>query len=70
MVANLNGRPEDPHTAHIVNKLTVGLKSKLAKPIGVSMVPLDARFSTIRCKESNYANFVYVRPSQPRIKLI
>lgn len=41
----------------LVDKLTSGLKAKLAKPIGYTSVGLDARFTTIRCKESNYANF-------------
>ncbi|KAF8253844.1 Metallo-dependent phosphatase [Wilcoxina mikolae CBS 423.85] len=50
--------PEDENTALIVDKLTAGLKAKLEKPIGYTSVPLDARFTTIRCKESNIANFV------------
>ncbi|KAI5797644.1 Metallo-dependent phosphatase-like protein [Geopyxis carbonaria] len=50
--------PEDPHTAEVVDKLTAGLKAKLEKPVGFTAVPLDARFTTIRCKESNMANFV------------
>ena len=51
--------PEDSHTAHLVHNLTASLKAKLEKPIGFTSVPLDARFTTIRQRESNYANFVY-----------
>ncbi|KAG0643879.1 Metallo-dependent phosphatase-like protein [Tuber brumale] len=50
--------PEDLPTIQLVDKLTSGLKAKLEKPIGYTAVPLDARFSTIRAKESNIANFV------------
>lgn len=53
-------RSQDEATSEIVNKLTSGLKAKLAKPIGFTAVPLDARFSTVRAGESNIANFVYV----------
>jgi 5'-nucleotidase len=54
----LEAIPEDPPTAKLVDKLTAGLKAKLEKPIGYTSVPLDSRFSTIRCKESNLGNFV------------
>ncbi|RPA92859.1 Metallo-dependent phosphatase [Choiromyces venosus 120613-1] len=54
----LKETPEDPPTVQLVDKLTSGLKAKLEKPIGYTAVPLDARFSTIRAKESNIANFV------------
>ncbi|KAL7271992.1 hypothetical protein RUND412_005216 [Rhizina undulata] len=50
--------PEDPKTVALVETLNSGLKAKLEKPIGHTAVPLDARFSTIRAKESNMANFV------------
>ncbi|KAI5802624.1 5'-nucleotidase [Pyronema domesticum] len=50
--------PEDPETKEKVEKVTSGLKAKLEKPIGFTSVPLDARFTTIRAKESNYANFI------------
>lgn len=49
--------PEDEKTAQLVDKLTAGLKAKLEKPIGYTAVPLDGRFTTIRCKESNLGNF-------------
>ena len=42
----------------LVDKLTAGLKAKMSKPVGYTSVALDARFTVIRCKESNYANFV------------
>lgn len=49
---------EDPPTLKIVDQLTSALKAKLEKPIGYAAAPLDARFTTVRLKESNYANFV------------
>ncbi|PGH36389.1 hypothetical protein GX50_00724 [[Emmonsia] crescens] len=50
--------PEDPATVELVAKLTSALKSKLQKPVGYTANPLDARFTTVRRKESNIANFV------------
>ena len=50
--------PENQETIEITNKLTAKLKSKLAKPLGYTAAPLDARFTTVRLKESNYGNFV------------
>ena len=49
---------EDPSTLEVVDGLTSALKAKLEKPIGYAAAPLDARFTTVRLKESNYANFV------------
>ena len=50
--------PEDPATVELVDKLTSSLKHKLEKPIGYTAVPLDARFTTVRTRESNIGNFV------------
>jgi 5'-nucleotidase len=50
--------PEDPKTLELVAHLTESLKSKLEKPIGYTAAPLDARFTTVRLKESNIGNFV------------
>lgn len=50
--------PEDPTTVQLVDKLTSSLKTKLEKPIGYTVVPLDARFTTVRTRESNLGNFV------------
>jgi 2',3'-cyclic-nucleotide 2'-phosphodiesterase (5'-nucleotidase family) len=50
--------PEDPQTMSLVNDMTASLRSKLDKPIGYTAAPLDARFTTVRLKESNYGNFV------------
>ena len=50
--------PEDPETAQLVDKLTSSLTAKLEKPVGYAAVPLDARFTTVRTKESNMGNFV------------
>lgn len=50
--------PEDPPTVQLVDKLTSALKHRLEKPIGYTMVPLDARFTTVRTRESNLGNFV------------
>ncbi|KAI0151519.1 Metallo-dependent phosphatase-like protein [Pestalotiopsis sp. NC0098] len=50
--------PEHPETVKLVNDLTASLKVKLQKPIGYTAAPLDARFKTVRLKESNIANWV------------
>lgn len=50
--------PEDPATVKLVAKLTSSLKAKLDKPIGYTVRSLDARFSTVRRRESNLGNFV------------
>jgi 5'-nucleotidase len=49
---------EDQETIQLVEKLTQSLKAKLEKPIGYTAAPLDARFTTVRLKESNIGNFV------------
>ncbi|KAF1812353.1 5'-nucleotidase [Eremomyces bilateralis CBS 781.70] len=48
----------DPETVELVSGLTDALKAKLDKPLGWTAAPLDARFTTVRRGESNYANFV------------
>ena len=50
--------PEDSPTIKLVNDLTSSLESKLEKIIGYTAVPLDARFTTVRTRESNIGNFV------------
>ncbi|KAL8697898.1 MAG: hypothetical protein Q9201_006867 [Fulgogasparrea decipioides] len=50
--------PEDPPTVQLVDKLTSTLKHRLEKPVGYTFVPLDARFTTVRTRESNLGNFV------------
>ena len=50
--------PEDKATLELVGILTDSLKHKLEKPIGYTLSPLDARFTTVRLKESNLGNFV------------
>jgi len=45
-------------TTELVDKLTANLKTKLNKPIGYTTTPLDARFRTVRLRESNIANWV------------
>lgn len=54
----LHTTPEDQHTAEMAAHLTSALKEKLGKPIGYTLSPLDARFCTVRSKESNLGNFV------------
>lgn len=49
---------EDAATLKLVEKLTASLKSKLGKPLGYTISPLDARFTTVRLKESNMGNFI------------
>ena len=50
--------PEDPDTLRLVDKLSTSMKGKLEKPVGYTAAPLDARFTTVRLKESNLGNFV------------
>ncbi|KAH8879186.1 Metallo-dependent phosphatase [Thozetella sp. PMI_491] len=50
--------PQDQETAALADKLTAKLKKSLDKPIGWTAAPLDARFTTVRLKESNLGNFV------------
>jgi 5'-nucleotidase len=42
----------------LVGKLTSSLKDKLEKPLGYTATALDARFTTVRLKESNIGNWV------------
>ena len=48
----------DPEMQALSDKITASLKSKLEKPLGYTATPLDARFTTVRLKESNLGNFV------------
>ncbi|ETN41467.1 uncharacterized protein HMPREF1541_03403 [Cyphellophora europaea CBS 101466] len=48
----------DPEMVELEEKLSSSLKSKLEKPLGYTAAPLDARFTTVRMKESNIGNFV------------
>jgi 5'-nucleotidase len=50
--------PQDQSTLEVVEKLTGKLKRSLEKPVGWTAAPLDARFTTVRVKESNMGNFV------------
>jgi 2',3'-cyclic-nucleotide 2'-phosphodiesterase (5'-nucleotidase family) len=50
--------PEDPEMLKITAELSESLKGKLEKPLGYTAAPLDARFTTVRLKESNLGNFV------------
>ncbi|KAK0736304.1 Metallo-dependent phosphatase-like protein [Apiosordaria backusii] len=49
---------KDPETEHLVEGLTSKLKKSLEKPIGWTAEPLDARFTTVRTRESNIGNWV------------
>ncbi|KAK3721937.1 hypothetical protein LTR37_002753 [Vermiconidia calcicola] len=49
---------EEPAALEVVTNITSALKAKLEKPIGYTAAPLDARFTTVRMKESNMGNFV------------
>ncbi|KAF2674392.1 5'-nucleotidase [Microthyrium microscopicum] len=49
---------EDATALSNVGKLTKTLKARLEQPIGYTLAPLDARFVTVRTKESNMGNFV------------
>ncbi|PVI00350.1 Metallo-dependent phosphatase [Periconia macrospinosa] len=50
--------PEDQEAIQTVENLTRKLREKLDKPIGYTAAPLDARFTTVRTRESNIGNFV------------
>lgn len=50
--------PQDQEAVKVVEGLTKKLNEKLDKPIGYTAAPLDARFTTVRTKESNLGNFV------------
>ena len=50
--------PQDLEMVKAVQKLSAGLSAKLDKPIGYTAAPLDARFTTVRVRESNLGNFV------------
>jgi 2',3'-cyclic-nucleotide 2'-phosphodiesterase (5'-nucleotidase family) len=49
---------QDPKMVKMAEDLTSKLKHSLAKPIGWTAAPLDARFRTVRLEESNIGNFV------------
>ncbi|KAK3688873.1 Metallo-dependent phosphatase-like protein [Podospora appendiculata] len=55
MVASIS---EDADALALVDKLTAKLKKSLEKPIGWTTAPLDARFTTVRLRESNLGNLV------------
>ncbi|USW49293.1 Putative 5'-Nucleotidase/apyrase, metallo-dependent phosphatase, 5'-Nucleotidase domain superfamily [Septoria linicola] len=48
----------DPTAVAMVKNITAKLRPMLEKPIGYTSAPLDARFTTVRNKESNLGNFV------------
>ncbi|KAK7947112.1 uncharacterized protein PG986_011433 [Apiospora aurea] len=50
--------PKHGATVKLVEKLTSTLNATLQKPVGYTAAPLDARFRTVRLKESNIGNFV------------
>ncbi|KAF3766705.1 Metallo-dependent phosphatase [Cryphonectria parasitica EP155] len=49
---------EHKPTLELAERLTAKLKQSLEKPVGWTAAPLDARFTTVRLKESNIGNFV------------
>merc|ERR1712000_424980 len=49
---------EHEPTVELVRDLTSKLQQSLSRPVGWTAMPLDARFSTVRMKESNIGNFV------------
>jgi 2',3'-cyclic-nucleotide 2'-phosphodiesterase (5'-nucleotidase family) len=42
----------------LVEEQTREINKRLNKPVGYTAAPLDARFTTVRTKESNIGNFV------------
>ena len=49
---------EDPAALALVDSQTRDIKKRLDKPVGYTAAPLDARFTTVRTRESNIGNFV------------
>lgn len=49
---------EHKETLDMAEKIMKDVKSRMERPIGYTITPLDARKSTVEFKESNYANFV------------
>ncbi|KAH7050046.1 5'-nucleotidase [Macrophomina phaseolina] len=50
--------PEDPQTRKWVDGVSSMLRSQLERPVGKTAVELDARFTSVRRRESNMGNFV------------
>ncbi|KAL5118840.1 hypothetical protein ACEQ8H_003162 [Pleosporales sp. CAS-2024a] len=50
--------PQDAAAVVLVDEQTQEIRKRLDKPIGYTAAPLDARFTTVRTKESNIGNFV------------
>jgi 5'-nucleotidase len=49
---------QDPEAVKLVDEQTQEIRKRLDKPIGYTAAPLDARFTTVRTRESNIGNFV------------
>ncbi|EMD00786.1 hypothetical protein BAUCODRAFT_135561 [Baudoinia panamericana UAMH 10762] len=54
----LSSIPANPEASSMVDTITASLAPKLEKPVGYTAAPLDARFTTVRTRESNLGNFV------------
>lgn len=54
----VSSTPEHGPTLALAERLTARLKKSLEKPVGWTAAPLDARFTTVRTRESNVGNFV------------
>ena len=50
--------PRAPILASIVARFSSMIESKMKKVLGISRVPLDCRFSSVRCRETNIGNMV------------
>ncbi|KAL8297761.1 hypothetical protein RB597_007237 [Gaeumannomyces tritici] len=50
--------PPHRETVELIDDLTSKLKQSLEKPVGYTAAPLDARFTTVRTRESNLGNFI------------
>ncbi|KAK3714778.1 hypothetical protein LTR37_007512 [Vermiconidia calcicola] len=49
--------PEDKPTLEMAEKTMNRIQNRMERPVGYTIVALDARKSTLRSKESNFANF-------------
>ncbi|OJD40788.1 5-nucleotidase [Diplodia corticola] len=50
--------PEDASTRAWVDAVSAALRTQLETPVGATVVDLDARFTTVRRRESNMGNFI------------
>ena len=50
--------PLEPAMAAVVARFSALIEAKMKKVLGISLVPLDCRFSSVRTRETNLGNMV------------